>query len=298
MIAKRSRLKIKLPKFKIARNKRRRPKKTANLNIEFTSKRRSAFKKLFLEKARVNYRTQRLLQSLFILALLALICGLVLFVFYSNFFRLRNIYLEDTHTTMVSSEEVGVALLEFKGQNIFLIRRGAIAKKVQNFFPQVKKISIKKILPNSIRVGMADYSVVATLSRDKQPTYLVNEAGVLTGHQQTEESLPHFIMAGEKELKIGEQVIQPKNLQYLILLDSKIKEMLDLDVKFVYIIEAAQEVHLRLSNDWKIKMNMNQDPTTTLEYLIRALHGYNVNELKFEYIDLRIPKKIYFKPLE
>ncbi|MCX6807744.1 MAG: FtsQ-type POTRA domain-containing protein [Patescibacteria group bacterium] len=231
--------------------------------------------------------------GLFTLIVLALI------FFKSPYFQIQKI--KTSGQTAFTSDNATALLSSFLGQNIFFVNTNSIIAKIHEQYPTIKNLSISRELPDTIMISADDFRIAWVLTQvgsGAMGRYLLNTAGFVSGPATSENAIgfPLLELHTNKKLSAKTEVLSPIILEKIQVLANNIKSRFNQKVLKFKIIETAREVHLLLDNNWVLRFMLDQDLDKALNGLAEALRGQNISKLNFEYIDLRIPDKVFFKP--
>lgn len=125
------------------------------------------------EKQRKKARRRRVLRVLSRVFLIALIIGAGISAL-TVFFRVGEIQV--TGDTRYESAKILEAAGVQKGDNLFLLRKGAVEKHLREQFPYLEEVDVVRQLPNQLVIVVADAQPEAALVQG-DACYLVSERG-------------------------------------------------------------------------------------------------------------------------
>lgn len=101
-----------------------------------------------------------------------------------------------------------------------------------------------------------------------------------------------------RRLGTGQELLKPETIAELYFLKSKIQEELKISLKEGETKDSAlADFDFVTGEGWKLKLNVNENAYKTLETLKQSLAEIQKTAptVLLEYIDLRIPNKVYYK---
>jgi len=256
-------------------------------------------------KRRTLFGKIRFIKIPFLLFLIA-VSGVVLFA--SPVFKVKAIETERTNI-IIDPSEIEVALGEQAiGQNIFLINTGTLEKYLQDKFSEWKSIEIKRVFPSTLLVSIKNYEVysdiTATIREENKKTntttettttFKINELGNITYDEMETKSPFKIIYADilDASPALGDNLVKKEHIEKINDITEKLIEDYELAVKEVKYFKKGKEAHFDLFH-FTLWFDLTQDVNSQFKKLSQALQLLNKNNL--EYIDLRISKRIIYKP--
>ncbi|MBI4120092.1 MAG: hypothetical protein HY454_01365 [Parcubacteria group bacterium] len=100
-----------------------------------------------------------------------------------------------------------------------------------------------------------------------------------------------------RELKVGSQLLPPQTLGEILFLKNGLRESLGINVAKAETADPKlQDFDFITTTDWILRFSIVENAHKTLETLKKTLEQIGpVNLARLEYIDLRIPNKVYYK---
>lgn len=218
------------------------------------------------------------------------------FIQFSGFFEVTKISVKRSSLDLPLAEIESATRAEAIGVNIFQVDVNSLMQKIQITQPDISRVVIRKNYPREISVEVFKYPTIAELRIDTVKIYL-NE----NGYQVSGEIPDHDLLAitlGEK-LDLTDpqkQVIAPEhliNIRDAVLYFSALTELDILSTKY---FPTAREAHLKTEKNFDIWLDLTLDFRSQLDKLVLAREELDLVESKYEYIDLRIRNKIFYKP--
>ncbi len=107
-------------------------------------------------------------------------------------------------------------------------------------------------------------------------------------------SLFFLIEKKKGDLIVGERVLEEETFLELLFLKRKMEDNLSLNT-----IKATQKeesvFYFQTREGWQIKIDLQNNANATLEILERVLNEIGSARFSLEYIDLRLPNKVFYK---
>jgi cell division septal protein FtsQ len=225
---------------------------------------------------------------------------LIWFIFFTPTFNIQAITIIDArpHTTTAVRELIKSKI----GENIFFLNTEVLEQHIQTSISQIRNVHIVRKLPGTLKIIVQEKTpALLLLSRGKY--YFVDSEGIAYEEAQLD-TLPGTVLPivknndQESQVTIGTPVVETSFVQFV----QAIQDQLD-DVTGAKVVEtripslAAREVHFRLDNNWEIRFDITRSPAAQLDILKRLLTSTITDQEKqtLQYIDLRIPNRVYYK---
>lgn len=257
-----------------------------------------------LNQARWNKFWEQALHVLSVVFLVALlvipITWFIWFVFFTDTFTVRAVTVVDArpHT----EEAVQARLQEKIGSNMFWLQTPILEQNILLAVPQVRDVHIVRKLPDTLKVIVQEKTPTLLLLSQKK-YYFIDTGGVAYEEARLE-TLPGTVLPIVKnndeqaQLTLGVPVVDQHFIEFLQNVQKEMPEVTGAQVVETRIPSlAAREVHLRLDNNWLVRFDVTRDAAAQLTILKKLLEITISEEKKpfIEYIDLRIPQRVYYK---
>lgn len=239
------------------------------------------------------------------------ICGLFLVVmwviFLSPIFKIKNIdiisnntYLEDSDIKKIIS---GIAPWGLK-ENLIFVSNSRLKAELTAMFPAITDISVKKKLFNTLTVNFKKRIPIGIWC---QPTgdelqagncyYFDKDGIVFAGAPQTEGSLILKLTdLSKNNSSLGDRVLDKNQINFVINFSNEINEngkfkILEFKIK----PNSSVNFEAITDKDWSIYLDDTQDVKIAANNLLTILDEVVKKTGNLEYIDLRIPSRIFYK---
>lgn len=252
-------------------------------------------------------------QVISILSVVFLMCLIVIpviwfiwFVFFTDTFTVQAITVVDArpHT----SEQVQQILAERIGANMFWLQTGLLEQKLLLSIPQIRDVHMVRTLPSTLKVVIQEKEPVLLLLSQRK-YYFVDGQGIAYEEARLD-TLPGVVLPVVKNndenatLAVGTPVLTESFISFVQSVQRHLPDMVAAQVVEVRIPSlAAREVHFHLANNWQLRFDVTRGASGQLTILRTLLQTTIPPEKQplIEYIDLRIPQRVYYKlkePLE
>jgi len=235
---------------------------------------------------------------------LLLIVEIVYFLFFSPFFKIKETTID---SQLDVSREAIVMFLKnrledkiwhiFKRDNFFLVCSACLERELLSFYPQAKKVDVKKIFPDRLNIDIQKRTAEAVFEDIRGKRFLVDGEGFIF------KEAPHKISSGlflikssqeNKEFKIGERLIEEDKMAKISLIQKEVVSRMNLPVSF-FEIEKNERLNVKIKEGWEVFFDLSQNIPLALTKLQLLLEREILpsNRAKLQYIDLRFTKAYY-----
>jgi cell division septal protein FtsQ len=207
------------------------------------------------------------------------------------------------HTASAAKEMVTELLTqEAISKNIFLAQTDILENSMVSALPQIEQVNVRRILPSTLQVIIEEKSPSLLLLSNGHH-YLINEQGI-PYEQSSLDTLPGIVLPiiknGDTSAKVtlGVRAVAPQFVEFMRLSQAELTKSLASSIVETKIPSlAAREVHFILDNNWLIKLDVTRSAKLQITTLTRVVNEVISEEDKqrLDYIDLRIPNRVYYK---
>ncbi|MFA5917537.1 MAG: hypothetical protein WC850_04890 [Candidatus Gracilibacteria bacterium] len=211
-----------------------------------------------------------------------------------------NITLYDKQEGLIDLNIAYDLLNNYRGKNLIFLNNSEIEDQLVNYQKNIVNIEINKsFFPSVLNIKLgSSKALFYTIINGKK--YIVTENGVFV--------YTNTIIKDLKEIKISMQnkndyfleykkILHEDYLKKIVKLKNDIEQnILGLKIKNIYYFVKEREVHFDVNNDIKLIFDINVEPDEQLTKLI-VFNKEHLSLLKIttiNYIDLRIPNKIFY----
>lgn len=237
-------------------------------------------------------------QKMFLVLSVIVIGAGVGLVYFSGIFIVDEVIVERSSLEL-PIEEIEVKVRELAlTRNIFQVDRGAIEDSIKKDYRDVASVKVNKDLPSTVRVTVVKFPIVAELRMGDERIFL-NEKGYRVFDAAPDRDT--LQLAAGEELDLGDtkqQIITPDQLKMIQNAALYFDHLTGIKVLNLKYFPIAREIHLKVDGNFDIWLDLTDDYQAQLEKLIQAGDALDLKEGKYEYIDLRIFGKIFYKEKE
>lgn len=237
---------------------------------------------------------------IFSIILIMLIITLALF---SPIFNIKkiNINLYDWSQKLVDLNIAYKSIDYFRSKNIILVEKNEIQEQLTNYQKNINEIKVNKdIFKRELNIKVGSYKpLFYTIFNWKK--YIISENGVFIYTN-------NYVFKDIKEIKLSlseknkefieyKQILNEEYLQKIIKFKNDIEQnVIWVKVKNMYYFQKEREVHFDINNDIKLIFDLNVEIDEQLKKLIvfSKEHKNLTKVNNINYIDLRIPNKVYY----
>jgi cell division septal protein FtsQ len=264
--------------------KSRRTKKVRNRFLNVLSR------VLFVQKISKLFRTSVLFSVLF--SLMALF---IVFALATPYFHLKKISVvrDNPNLDVVQIEK---SLEEFYGENILFLPHKNIREKLSTDFPEFRDVSIYENWPSEIELKVEISPPRFNLLNTESANFsVISEDGVIL-QEEPDEDLPVLkIFQYEKPIQIRQQFLSKEDLDKIEQAENILEGEIKLPLHASHVYWTARELHLISQTDMEIWIDLSQDIKPQMRKLELSAAEIGLYTNRFEHIDLRIPKQIFWK---
>ena len=247
-----------------------------------------------------------------VLFLVVLVLGptsfLVWLLLFTNTFSVQAITVLDAreHTTAAARAiaEDQLASVPFE-QSIFFVAADSITTTILSQLPQVRTVQVRRQLPGTLRIVVQE-KTPALLLFSHGDYYLVDAHGIPYEEARLE-TLPGIVLPTIKnndtvgEVSVGVPALSEAFVKFVTDVQEQLPSTVQAEVAEMRIPSlAAREVHFYLNNNWQVRFDSTRSAASQLSVLRRVVQETIPAEQlpRLEYIDLRIPDRVYYKGLD
>lgn len=223
--------------------------------------------------------------SIFLMVVI-LLGGLVYFLFYSSYFKIKNIIVENS-----TNQEIIDDLNRLQGENILLFSRAKIEKEIIAQAPEITNLKVTRGLPDTLKIRQEErLSKIAWVSDNKK--YLLGGDGVIFKEAQ-ETNLPYVVDDKNIPVGIGQQVASENFINFLIETFVNFPQTVGFNINHFEISETIFQLDAVTDRGWKIVFDTTRPASGQLVDLNKFLSEHK-DEVQ-EYVDLRVEGRVYYK---
>lgn len=239
--------------------------------------------------------------SVFLGLLVAVPLGsLIWFVLFTDTFTVQTTTVVDAHPH--TAQQATAVAGRMQGKSILFLQTDILEQQILTELPQVRTIYAVRKLPGTLKLVIQEKTPRALLLVSGK-YYFLDETG--SAYEEARlDTLPGVVLPTLKvsdakaSVTIGTQVVEPAFIQFVQQIQERLPTIVSAQVVEIRIPSlSAREVHFSLSNNWEVRFDSTRAGSSQLNVL-EQLVGTTISEAeqqKLEYIDLRIPNRVYYK---
>lgn len=247
---------------------------------------------------------------LYWIALLSFAGSVVYVFFFSGLLFIKQIEIsgleelnQENILDVINSEVQGKYFGVLERNNLLLARKGVIRKKLLEGFKKIESVKIQKKFPDTLLVGVKERESALIFCQNER-CYVTDENGIAYSEKDyslpeiKEEKLITLLDLGEKSTQIGERVLAPDYINYILGIGEKMKSNLDIETAKNYETPSRVSGDIRAAavEGWKIYFSKDINLQKEIDMLRIVLDDKIGDKRKdLEYIDLRSDNKVYYK---
>lgn len=185
---------------------------------------------------------------------------------------------------------------------IFFVRTDRLERLLREQFPSLRTVRVQRELPGVIKVVVQE-KTPALLLLTNGAYYFVDDQGV--AYERAELSLlPGVVLPTVKNkdpggvVALGKPVVEPIFVTFVTDVQAALPQRIKAEVAEIAIPSlAAREVTFHMNNNWLLRFDSTAPAQRQLSILEQVLQSTLSDEEKkhLEYIDLRIPNRVYYR---
>ena len=220
-------------------------------------------------------------------------------IFLSSFFKIQNINFSDNtvlnHDNMLSiiSNIAPFGL----GENLLVLSKSRLKSELAAAFPSITDIAIEKKLFHTLTINFDKRIQIGIWCHNKSCYYFDKNGVAFANTPETEGSLILKIEdLSKNDVLLGDKVLGDNQINFIINFSNKVAENNKFKI-LEFKIKPNSSVNLEAVTDknWSIYLDEKQDPAAAVNNLLSILEEAIKNTGNLEYIDLRIPSRIFYK---
>lgn len=234
---------------------------------------------------------------IFWLFILIIFSGLAWIIFLSPLFKIRYINTSDNNYLNGNDIKNIISKAPFKlGENLLFLSKDQLKNNLAGAFPDITDIVIRKNLFHTLIIDFRK-RVQLGIWCNLNCYYFDKEGTAFAETPQTEGSL---ILKIEDESKnnvsLGDRVLSDEQITFITAVNNKINDDGKLKIlKFKINSSFSTDLEAVTDKNWSIYFNGKQDPAAAVSNLFTVLKEAVKNTNNLEYIDLRIPGRVFYK---
>lgn len=260
-----------------------------------------------IERERGGRRKTSFSIFLFYFASLSFFGVLFYIIFFSPFVAISKIIVNGNNNNFeeIIIEEInrnisGKYLGIVQKNNIILISRGKLEKKIKEKFKQIRSVKIKRKFPSALEVRIKEREFKMIFC-EKNNCFKLDEEGYFweVAPEGENYSKLKLITEDEKDFFLGERILETEYINYIQEMKFFLEEDLKLEIENEFRTKTlvSRDVRIKTKEGWEIYYNTAIDLEKENNMLKVVLNNKIEKEKRteLEYVDLRIDNKVYYK---
>ncbi|KKP36931.1 MAG: hypothetical protein UR27_C0011G0036 [Candidatus Peregrinibacteria bacterium GW2011_GWA2_33_10] len=243
------------------------------------------------------------LKKFLIVILILSICAYGIYVFFfSQFFNIKSIKY-NLENSEIEEADINPYLKDILGSGLISLKPIKYKEKIISNFPQIEKIEIKKIFPQTIGIKIETYPIFANIINRQdniETKFLINKGGYLVSKDLENPNIPYIIVNSEKPFEVKVKLISQDRLQKILDSMKLYEDFFNMKVYDAKYLPREREVHLNTEKNFSVWIDLEGNIEKQLKKLKKGLKELNIYETPLQYIDLRITgknsEKIFYMP--
>lgn len=239
------------------------------------------------------------------MAVLILILGLSVLIFYVPSLRISKVHIEGLSISYEKELRGGILeilsqkrWLIFPKDSVFLFPRGELENILKNFH-RIKKFQLEVEFPAALRLSVEERKTWAVWCQSelKRLCLLVDEEGfAFVSSPALSGKAVLKIIDERNEDFLGKNVLPPEGFSKIRTFIGLLPRRTGEEIESVNIKISGNIINLVLKSGWFLIIDDETDPAKALENLSLALNSkIKESREKLEYIDLRFEDKIFYR---
>jgi hypothetical protein len=241
-------------------------------------------------------------QKILLVLVVFVIGGLVGLIGFSGLFNVEKVSVARSSLDLPLAEiELSIRDLAL-GKNIFSVDKNLLQRAVREMRGDISSVRIHKKYPREIQVEVFKFPIVAELGVGSEKIYLNEKGFEVKGDSPDRDTLR--LVLGEK-INQPEDEENPEDMKRQIVPEGHLnfireavfyfESLTDLRILNTKYFPISREVHLKTEKNFDVWIDLTQDFRDQLNKLVTAADALKIGEQRYEYIDLRIRGKIFYK---
>ncbi len=217
------------------------------------------------------------------------------FTHFSGFFNVEKVSVARSSLDL-PLEEIELSVRELAlGKNIFSVEKDLLVRAVLEQRPDIANVKIHKNYPREIAVEVYKFPIIAELRWGVESIFL-NENGYRVIGDAPDRDTLQLTLGEEIDLSDSEKrVIDPVHLDFIREAVFYFEALTDIKILNAKYFPISREVHLKNEQNFDLWLDLTGDYRNQLNKLAAAADVLKISEKKYEYVDLRIYGKIFYK---
>lgn len=219
-------------------------------------------------------------------------------IFISSFFNIQNINVSNNIILDRSDVEKiisNIAPLGL-GENLLILSKSRLKSELAAAFPSITDITIKKNLFHTLIINFQNRVQIGIWCHNN--CYYFDKNGIIFSQApQTEGSLILKVEdLSKSDIALGDKVLDNNQISFITAFSGKIAENNKFKIlEFKIKPNPSIDLEAITNKNWSIYLDAKQEPAAAANNLLTILDEAIKTPAGLEYVDLRIPSRIFYK---
>lgn len=271
--------------------KRRRIRITSRIPRKAVNRSMPMPKSKFSSERRKNTRFSQIKKAFVKLFLISIIGLGIYSVYFSSYFMIDNIYINnESSESKIIETKIKKLIPNTIGKNLILVDLKALEIKILENFPEIENVKLKKDYPKSITIELNEFPLVANVIHESsiKKSYVINSMGYIIKEDLENTSLPYIRIKSDEPVNKDNPLIGKTHLVYILNAIKIYEEKFGMRIVEAIYKKTARETHLLTEKDFYIWLEMQNPAEDQLKKLKKILVKLDIYKENLLYIDLRI----------
>lgn len=234
-------------------------------------------------------------QKIYLVLVVFVVGGLIGFTRFSGFFDVAKISIARSSLDLpLEAIELSIRELAFS-KNIFSIDKNLLAEAVKTVQPDIARVAIYKKFPREISIEVFKFPIVAELKTNFESVFLNENGFRVVGDSPDRDTLQLVVGEDFDFDDLAVRVIDPAHLEFIRESVFYFESLTDLKILNTKYFPISREAHLKTELNFDVWLDFATDFHTQIDKFIAAIDILKFDEQKYEYVDLRVRGKIFYK---
>lgn len=220
------------------------------------------------------------------------IIGLLLWAYWYFFWSVA-FRVETVEVIGIPEEVITPITSTLNGKNIFRLKATTIEQDIKNIYPPVENATVVRGLPHVVRlhITLRDAAIRWQIG---DIIYIVDTSGAVfdLGEKEAYASLPKVTDTSGRNISIGQRLLSKTFLEIVQNLPEEVKKRFESDIESIEITETTVHIDVIISGGLRLRITTQRPIDEQLDAAARIVDHYP----EAKYIDVRVPKRAYWKP--
>ena len=227
---------------------------------------------------------------LWIILSVILIGAVVYWLFYSDFFKIKNIEIEGEVNNTIKNK-----INEFYGKNIFLFTIGQQDKQLAKEQTSIEKLNIIKGIPDTLKIDvLVRKPVIRWKTQDK--ILFIDQNGIifnLDSSREEDNQLPIVFDSRNLPVTLGSKIVPNDFIGFVEKTATQVPQKVGKEIEEMKIDETTLHLEIKFKDSFRVYLDTMNSWDDQIKLLQKAIEKHD-KEIK-EYVDLRVANKAYYK---